>query len=108
MRTWVCMGRVEVATVHDTRNHAFAIPRTPHWACASAQVRLLATVRGRGGATFPTQQDEPMPGSWDTFVGPDCLHELHVFRTGTRPNITIGTGAIIAIGTATGTWSGLG
>ena len=44
-----------------------------------------------------------MPGSWDTFVGPDCLQELHVFRTGWRPNITNGTGAIaIANGTATG------
>ena len=61
MRTWVCMGRVEVATVHGdryTRNHAFAIPRTPHWACASAQVRLLATVRGEG-RLFPPSKTSP-------------------------------------------------
>ena len=99
---------MHVATaIHGTTHSPFR-GRPTLWACASAQVRLLATVRGRGGATFPTQPNEPMPGSWLTFVGPDCLQELHVFRTGTRPNITIGIGAIIAIGTATGTLLGLG
>ena len=61
-----------------------------------------ACYRAERGRLFPPSK-EPMPGSWDTFVGPDCLQELHVFRTGWRPNITNGTGAIaIATGTATG------
>ena len=82
-----------------TRNHAFAAD-APLGLCASAQARLL--YRAERGVLFPPSK-EPMPGSWDTFVGPDCLQELHVFRTGWRPNITNGTGAIaIATGTATG------